>query len=157
MHRETPNSSLDYTFKMRSCNLSDFEDCAKQKRQWHNEYCAEAVSVSRVQSISVFLSDYTMNSNPSGCVMYYYWLVNGNAYADSPSYGYTQEKHLSQENAASATDSSEKAKKRKLPPAAKNEKYKTKMCRNYSQTGKCKYGRMCQYAHGKAELKKYSL
>lgn len=116
------------------------------------------VSVSRAQSISVFLSDSVMNSNPSGCVMYYYWLVNGNTYSNSPSYGSIQEYHVPQEeNAVSAADSSEKTKRRKLPPAAKNEKYKTKMCRNYMQTGKCKYGRMCQFAHGKAELKKYSL
>ena len=45
---------------------------------------------------------------------------------------------------------------RKLPPVAKSNKYKTKMCRNYMETGKCRYGRVCQFAHGTKELKKYS-
>lgn len=30
------------------------------------------------------------------------------------------------------------------------------MCRNFMDTGRCKYGRVCQFAHSKAELKKYS-
>ena len=34
---------------------------------------------------------------------------------------------------------------------------KTKLCRNYMDTGKCKYGRVCQFAHGRKELEKYSL
>ena len=42
-----------------------------------------------------------------------------------------------------------------LPPVAKSNLYKTQLCRNYMSTGKCKYGRVCQYAHGK-ELEKYS-
>lgn len=49
------------------------------------------------------------------------------------------------------------AKGRKLPPVAKSNKYKTKMCRNFMETGKCRYGRVCQFAHGTKELKKYSL
>ena len=48
-------------------------------------------------------------------------------------------------------------KKRKLPPAAKSDMYKTRMCRNYMETGRCKYGRLCQFAHGRKELRKYSL
>lgn len=47
-------------------------------------------------------------------------------------------------------------KPRKLPPVAKSNLYKTKMCRNFMDTGRCKYGRVCQFAHSKAELKKYS-
>ena len=43
-----------------------------------------------------------------------------------------------------------------LPPVAKNSLYKTQLCRNYMSTGKCKYGRVCQFAHGKKELEKYS-
>ena len=42
-----------------------------------------------------------------------------------------------------------------LPPVAKNNLYKTRLCRNYMSNGKCKYGRVCQFAHGK-ELEKYS-
>ena len=43
-----------------------------------------------------------------------------------------------------------------LPPVAKNNLYKTQLCRNYMSTGKCKYGRVCQFAHGRKELEKYS-
>ena len=43
-----------------------------------------------------------------------------------------------------------------LPPVAKSNLYKTQLCRNYMSTGKCKYGRVCQFAHGKKELEKYS-
>ena len=43
-----------------------------------------------------------------------------------------------------------------LPPVAKNILYKTQPCRNYMSTGTCKYGRVCQFAHGKRELEKYS-
>ena len=43
-----------------------------------------------------------------------------------------------------------------LPPVAKNNLYKTQLCRNFMSNGKCKYGRVCQFAHGKKELEKYS-
>ena len=43
-----------------------------------------------------------------------------------------------------------------LPPVAKSNLYKTQLCRNYMSTGKCKYGRVCQFAHGRKELEKYS-
>ena len=43
-----------------------------------------------------------------------------------------------------------------LPPVAKSNLYKTQLCHNYMSTGTCKYGRVCQYAHGKKELAKYS-
>ncbi len=43
-----------------------------------------------------------------------------------------------------------------LPPVAKSILYKTQLCRNYMSTGKCKYGRVCQFAHGRKELEKYS-
>ena len=33
-----------------------------------------------------------------------------------------------------------------------NDKYKTKMCRNYSKNGECPYGGKCIYAHGTNEL-----
>ena len=46
--------------------------------------------------------------------------------------------------------------KPKLPPIAKNALYKTQLCRSFYSTGKCKYGRVCQFAHGKKELEKYS-
>ena len=43
-----------------------------------------------------------------------------------------------------------------LPPVAKSNLYKTQLCRNYMSTGKCKYGRVCQFAHGRKELEKFS-
>lgn len=54
-----------------------------------------------------------------------------------------------------STDDSPKRKN--LPSVAKSDMYKTKLCRNYMDTGKCKYGRVCQFAHGRKELEKYSL
>ncbi|KAM4689883.1 mRNA decay activator protein ZFP36-like [Rhinophrynus dorsalis] len=32
-------------------------------------------------------------------------------------------------------------------------RYKTELCRTYSETGTCKYGAKCQFAHGKTELR----
>ena len=46
--------------------------------------------------------------------------------------------------------------KKVLPPVAKSNLYKTQLCRNYMSTGKCKYGRVCQFAHGRKELEKFS-
>ena len=43
-----------------------------------------------------------------------------------------------------------------LPPVAKSNLYKTQPCYNYMSTGTCKYGRVCQFAHGRRELEKYS-
>ena len=43
-----------------------------------------------------------------------------------------------------------------LPPVAKSNLYKTQLCRNFMSNGKCKYGRVCQFAHGRKELEKYS-
>ena len=43
-----------------------------------------------------------------------------------------------------------------LPPVAKSNLYKTQLCHNYMSTGKCKYGRVCQFAHGRKELEKFS-
>jgi len=31
--------------------------------------------------------------------------------------------------------------------------YKTELCRSFEETGSCRYGIRCQFAHGKAELK----
>ena len=55
----------------------------------------------------------------------------------------------------SSTDDSPN--RRKLPSVAKSDMYKTRMCRNYMETGKCNYGKVCQFAHGMKELRKYSL
>ena len=55
------------------------------------------------------------------------------------------------------TTSCDSSKRRNLPPIAKSDMYKTRMCRNYMETGRCKYGRVCQFAHGMKELRKYSL
>lgn len=44
-----------------------------------------------------------------------------------------------------------------LPPRHLNKKtnalYKTEMCRNWNEIGECRYGRSCQFAHGKKELR----
>eukprot|EP01025_Chloroclados_australasicus_P004689 TRINITY_DN1121_c2_g2_i1.p2 TRINITY_DN1121_c2_g2~~TRINITY_DN1121_c2_g2_i1.p2 ORF type:complete len:241 (-),score=29.74 TRINITY_DN1121_c2_g2_i1:510-1232(-) len=34
-----------------------------------------------------------------------------------------------------------------------NNLYKTEMCRSFEETGVCKYGKKCQYAHGEHELR----
>ena len=34
----------------------------------------------------------------------------------------------------------------------KDPKYKTELCKTYSETGECPYGRKCRFAHGKEEL-----
>ncbi|KAF8429671.1 hypothetical protein EV426DRAFT_557052 [Tirmania nivea] len=34
-----------------------------------------------------------------------------------------------------------------------NPLYKTEMCRNWSEMGHCRYGRTCQFAHGRTELR----
>ena len=37
-----------------------------------------------------------------------------------------------------------------------NPLYKTEMCRNWSEMGHCRYGRTCQFAHGRSELRQVS-
>ncbi|XP_053123643.1 mRNA decay activator protein ZFP36 [Hemicordylus capensis] len=46
----------------------------------------------------------------------------------------------------------------KLPPQAPGvpSRYKTELCRTFSETGKCRYGAKCQFAHGTAELRTVS-
>ncbi|KAG6928201.1 ZFP36 ring finger protein, partial [Chelydra serpentina] len=41
------------------------------------------------------------------------------------------------------------------PPAAPalSARYKTELCRTYSETGRCRYGAKCQFAHGAGELR----
>ncbi|XP_054855184.1 mRNA decay activator protein ZFP36-like [Eublepharis macularius] len=36
---------------------------------------------------------------------------------------------------------------------AVSSRYKTELCRTFSETGKCKYGAKCQFAHGASELR----
>lgn len=36
--------------------------------------------------------------------------------------------------------------------ALEDAKYKTEMCKNWVDTGKCNYGEKCKFAHGKGEL-----
>ncbi|XP_053329255.1 mRNA decay activator protein ZFP36-like [Spea bombifrons] len=41
-----------------------------------------------------------------------------------------------------------------LPPLpAPSSRYKTELCRTFSETGTCKYGSKCQFAHGSMELR----
>ena len=50
------------------------------------------------------------------------------------------------------TDLSEEMRK-KLAAKAKNKPdYKTRLCKNFEETGECDYGEICNYAHGKEEL-----
>ena len=59
--------------------------------------------------------------------------------------------HSSNEEMVAITTSTDDSPKRmELSPFAKSDMYKTRMCRNYMETGKCKYGRVCQFAHGRS-------
>ena len=95
--------------------------------------------------------------------LYNYWIARENAYYDYLMYWQMEEQRQDIQPKRENTQPSPPAapvtpvKKRKLPPAAKSDMYKTRMCRNYMETGKCKYGRVCQFAHGMKELIKYSL
>lgn len=40
-----------------------------------------------------------------------------------------------------------------IPPALSSNRYKTELCRGFQETGSCKYGSKCQFAHGEAELR----
>ncbi|XP_029028007.1 mRNA decay activator protein ZFP36 [Betta splendens] len=40
-----------------------------------------------------------------------------------------------------------------LPPVLSGNRYKTELCRGFQETGSCKYGNKCQFAHGEAELR----
>lgn len=42
---------------------------------------------------------------------------------------------------------------RSLPHHAKSVLYKTELCRAFAQTGHCRYGELCQFAHGQEELR----
>ncbi|CAN9511586.1 unnamed protein product [Ophioblennius macclurei] len=40
-----------------------------------------------------------------------------------------------------------------VPPLLSSNRYKTELCRGFQETGSCKYGNKCQFAHGEAELR----
>ncbi|XP_061781826.1 uncharacterized protein [Nerophis lumbriciformis] len=40
-----------------------------------------------------------------------------------------------------------------VPPMLSSNRYKTELCRGFQETGSCKYGSKCQFAHGEAELR----
>lgn len=94
--------------------------------------------------------------------VYNYWIARENAYYDYLMYWQMEEQRQiiqpKRENTQPGAPAAPvtPVKKRKLPPAAKSDMYKTRMCRNYMETGRCKYGRVCQFAHGMKELRKYS-
>ena len=102
------------------------------------------------------MSDSTYDPN----ALYNYWIARENAYYDYLMYWQMEEQRQSIQPKRENTQPSAPAapvtptKKRKLPPAAKSDMYKTRMCRNYMETGRCKYGRVCQFAHGMKELRK---
>ena len=60
------------------------------------------------------------------------------------------------EKVITTTSTDDSSKRKNLPSVAKSDMYKTRMCRNYMETGKCKYGKVCQFAHGMKELRTYS-
>ena len=61
------------------------------------------------------------------------------------------------EKVITTTSTDDSSKRKNLPSVAKSDMYKTKLCRNYMENGRCKYGKVCQFAHGVKELRKYSL
>ncbi|GLD57247.1 tristetraprolin-like protein [Lates japonicus] len=40
-----------------------------------------------------------------------------------------------------------------VPPVLSSNRYKTELCRGFQETGSCKYGTKCQFAHGESELR----
>lgn len=40
-----------------------------------------------------------------------------------------------------------------VPALLSSNRYKTELCRGFQETGSCKYGSKCQFAHGEAELR----
>ena len=52
------------------------------------------------------------------------------------------------------TSTDDSSKRKNLPSVAKSDMYKTKLCRNYMETGKCKYGRLsvCSRQEGVEEV-----
>ncbi|KAM4566271.1 mRNA decay activator protein ZFP36L1 [Odontesthes bonariensis] len=40
-----------------------------------------------------------------------------------------------------------------VPPPLSSNRYKTELCRGFQETGSCKYGTKCQFAHGEPELR----
>lgn len=41
----------------------------------------------------------------------------------------------------------------RLPTSARNTLYKTELCKHFMDTGTCRYGNKCQFAHGEHELR----
>lgn len=41
----------------------------------------------------------------------------------------------------------------RLPQTARNNLYKTELCKHFMETGSCRYGTKCQFAHGEHELR----
>ncbi|KAB7504710.1 Protein TIS11 [Armadillidium nasatum] len=42
---------------------------------------------------------------------------------------------------------------KQVQPVTSSSRYKTELCRPYAETGFCKYGEKCQFAHGSSELR----
>lgn len=41
----------------------------------------------------------------------------------------------------------------RLPQTARNNLYKTELCKHFTENGSCRYGTKCQFAHGEEELR----
>lgn len=41
----------------------------------------------------------------------------------------------------------------RLPQTARNNLYKTELCKHFTESGNCRYGSKCQFAHGEEELR----
>jgi butyrate response factor 1 len=65
---------------------------------------------------------------------------------------------IKSENFYNQKQKNQKTKKKKLSKSImeeekkKDPKYKTELCKTYSETGECPYGKKCRFAHGKDEL-----
>eukprot|EP00179_Madagascaria_erythrocladioides_P007397 CAMPEP_0198322046 /NCGR_PEP_ID=MMETSP1450-20131203/10608_1 /TAXON_ID=753684 ORGANISM="Madagascaria erythrocladiodes, Strain CCMP3234" /NCGR_SAMPLE_ID=MMETSP1450 /ASSEMBLY_ACC=CAM_ASM_001115 /LENGTH=368 /DNA_ID=CAMNT_0044025637 /DNA_START=253 /DNA_END=1359 /DNA_ORIENTATION=+ len=62
---------------------------------------------------------------------------------------------ISSRGSASPTESSPQsvATGSQVGTGARNQLFKTELCRTFMETGKCRYGSKCQFAHGQSELR----
>jgi hypothetical protein len=86
---------------------------------------------------------------------------NGSSYSRSYSSnqsarGSAKSSPQSAASAQSTTNNTSNNTESKVNKQINYSRYKTEMCRQYSENGECKYGEKCQFAHGAAELKDVS-
>lgn len=59
----------------------------------------------------------------------------------------------SSSSSTSVSPTSQQQQQQQRQGTLKPELYKTELCRKYAETGSCRYGAKCQFAHGEAELR----